>query len=195
MKITALTARTALVTAAFAIPAIAGTLLLPRFAVASPWWMRGIQSAFRVYSRTDGEVLRVRWVIADGYYLYRQKMSITAESPDLSVAAPLFPPGILKQDPYLGTQEIYTREVEATAAYHRIDAGAHPLQIKVSYQGCASAGLCYPPITKVISPANFSSVVRPVSQRWEAYAILGGGAAFVLAGLVLRKGRRLAVPA
>jgi thiol:disulfide interchange protein DsbD len=205
MKITALTARTALVTAAFAIPAIAGTLLLPRFAVASPWWMRGIQSnetdflppdvAFRVYSRTDGEVLRVRWVIADGYYLYRQKMSITAESPDLSVAAPLFPPGILKQDPYLGTQEIYTREVEATAAYHRIDAGAHPLQITVSYQGCASAGLCYPPITKVISPASFSSVVRPVSQRWEAYAILGGGAAFVLAGLVLRKGRRLAVPA
>jgi thiol:disulfide interchange protein len=101
----------------------------------------------------------------------------------------------MKQDPYLGTQEIYTHEVEATAAYRRIDAGAHPMQIKVTYQGCATAGLCYPPITKVISPASFSSLVRPESQRWEAYAILGGAAAFLLAGLMLRKGRRLAVPA
>jgi thiol:disulfide interchange protein len=121
-------------------------------------------------------------------------MSITAESPDLSVGAPLFPPGIMKQDPYLGTQEIYTHEVEATATYHRIDAGAHAMQIKVSYQGCATAGLCYPPITKVISPASFSSVVRPEPHQWEAYAILGGVAAFLLAGLMLRKGRRLAMP-
>jgi thiol:disulfide interchange protein len=184
---------------------IAVALTLPGYALARPWWMRDSQSnetdflppdvAFRVYSRTDGELVRVRWVIAEGYYLYRQKMSITAESPDLSVGTPLFPPGIIKQDPYLGAQEIYTRDVEATATYRRIDAGAHPMQIKVSYQGCATAGLCYPPITKVISPAILSSVVPPEPHRWEAYAILGGGAAFLLAGLMLRKGRRLAMPA
>src|SRR6202020_3132063 len=72
-------------------------------AVAKPWWMRGIESnetdflppdvAFRVGARIDGSALRVRWVIADGYYLYRQKISVAAESPDLVVSGIELPPG------------------------------------------------------------------------------------------------------
>src|SRR6266403_5178184 len=120
-------------------------------ATAKPWWMRGIQSnetdfldpdvAFRVGASVDGNVVRVRWVIADGYYLYRRKIEIKAESPDLAVAAPVLPQGVLKSDPYLGTQEIYQRQVEATGPFARFDAGAHPLQIKVTHPGCAEAGL------------------------------------------------------
>src|SRR6204780_4947392 len=129
---------------------------------AKPWGRRGIDSnesdflppdvAFRVAARVDGNVVKVRWVIADGYYLYRQKIEVKAESPDLLVSTPQLPVGVVKTDPYLGTQEIYTQQVEATVPYTRIDAGAHPIQIKVTYQGCAEAGLCYPPITKVVFP-------------------------------------------
>jgi thiol:disulfide interchange protein DsbD len=175
------------------------------FAVAKPWWMRGVESneadflppdaAFRVAASVEGNVIRVRWVIADGYYLYRQRMSIKAESPDLVIAAPALPQGILKVDPYFGNQEIYTQQVEATATYSRIDGGAHPLAIKVTYQGCAEAGLCYPPITKVISPQLGATVATPVAHPWEAVAILGGVLAFLLAGLSLRKGRKLDLPA
>jgi thiol:disulfide interchange protein DsbD len=181
------------------------TLALPGFASAKPWWIRGVDSneadflppdvAFRVSSRVDGDVVRVRWAIADGYYLYRQKMEIKAESPDLVVAAPSFPRGTLKTDPYLGTQEIFTQQVEGTAAYSRFDAGAHPIQIKVTYQGCAEAGLCYPAIVKVLFPSAKTQAVRTPEHPWEGYAIVGGALAFLLAGLSLRKERRLDTPA
>jgi thiol:disulfide interchange protein DsbD len=174
-------------------------------ATAKPWWMRGIESsetdflppdvAFRVNAWVDGNVVRVRWVIADGYYLYRHKIEIKAESPDLAVAAPLLPKGVLKVDPYLGTQEIYQRQVEATAPFTRFDAGAHPLQIKVTYQGCAEAGLCYPPITKVLFPQHAAPAAAVTSHPWVGVAILVGGFAFLLAGLSLRRGRTLELPA
>jgi thiol:disulfide interchange protein DsbD len=174
-------------------------------AVAKPWWMRGIDSnetdflppdvAFRAGARIDGSVLRVRWVIADGYYLYREKISVAAESPDLVVSGISLPRGVLKTDPYLGTQEIFIQQVEGTTAYRRLDYGAHPLQIKVTYQGCAEAGLCYPEITKVLSPVGAAPLASDTSPRWERYAIIGGACAFLLAGLVLRKDRNLPLPA
>ncbi len=174
---------------------------------AKPWWMRNIDSnetdflppdiAFRVAARVDGNVLKVRWVIADGYYLYRQKMQVQAESPDLVVSAPQLPAGLLKTDPYFGTQQIFIQQVEAMVPYSRIDAGAHPIQIKVTYQGCAEAGLCYPPITKVVFPTVGSppAAVSLSPYRWEGIAIIAGACAFLLAGLVLRKGRKLDIPA
>ena len=174
-------------------------------ASAKPWWMRGIESnesdflppdvAFRVSARVDGTVVRVRWIIADGYYLYRHRIEIKAESPDLALSAPALPKGVLKSDPYLGTQEIYQQQVEATVPYTRFDAGAHPLQIKVVYQGCAEAGLCYPPISKVLFPEQAASAIVPASHPWMGVAILAGGFAFLLAGLTLRKGRKLDLPA
>jgi thiol:disulfide interchange protein DsbD len=174
--------------------------------MAKPWWVRGVESnesdflppdvAFRVGARVDGSELRVRWIIADGYYLYKQRMQIQAESPDLTVGTASFPPGIQKKDPYLGTQEIFTHEVEATVPFARIDGGAHPLQIKVTYQGCAEAGLCYPPITRVIFPTS-TPLAAPSNppRAWEGMAILGGGLAFLLAGFILRGNRRLPMPA
>jgi len=172
---------------------------------AKPWWMRGVESndtdflppdvAFRAGARVDGNVVRVRWVIADGYYLYRQKIEIKAESPDLLIFTPTLPRGIVKIDPYFGSQEIYKQQVEAAVPFTRFDYGAHPMQIKVTYQGCAEAGLCYPPITKVIFPERAAVADAPVWHPWEVVAILGGAFAFLLAGLLLRKGRKLDLPA
>lgn len=180
--------------------------LMSGSAAAKPWWMRGIDSnetdflppdaAFRVGARVDGDLLRVRWIIADGYYLYRRKIEVTAESPDLVVSAVALPGGVLKNDPYLGTQEIFLHQVEGTVAYKRLDFGAHPIQIKVTYQGCADAGLCYLPISKVLFPQSpAASAVQSPPPKWEGIAILGGACAFLIAGLLLRKGRRPDLPA
>jgi thiol:disulfide interchange protein DsbD len=174
-------------------------------AAAKPWWMRGVESneadflppdaAFRVAATVEDRVIRVRWVIADGYYLYRRKIDVKPESPDLTLSPPALPQGTLKVDPYLGSQETYRQQVEATVAYTRSDAGAHPLQIKVTYQGCADAGLCYPPITKVLFPHASAPLAPAASHPWEGAGILAGALAFLLAGLLLRKGRRLDLPA
>ncbi len=193
-----------------------GGILAAGLATAKPWWMRGVESnqsdflppdvAFHVMAANEGQTLRVRWVIADGYYLYRQRMDIKAESPDLVLSAPVYPRGIVKTDAYFGSQETYRQQIEATVPFTRIDGGAHPLQIKVTYQGCADAGLCYPPITKVIFPTgvganagrganNASFTIAASPHPWERVAILGGGLAFLLAGLLLRKGRKLDLPA
>jgi len=175
-------------------------------AESKPWWMRDTDSnetdflppdiAFRAGAGLDGQVVRIRWVIADGYYLYKEKIEVKAESPDLVLGTPVLPPGIMKTDPYLGRQEIYTQQVEARVPYSRSDFGAHPIQVKVTYQGCAEAGLCYPPITRVM----FASAALPPPavnrpHRWELIAIVGGMFAFLIAGFGLRRGRKLALPA
>jgi thiol:disulfide interchange protein len=172
--------------------------------IAKPWWTRGSTSneqdflppddAFRLSAHTDGNLVRLRWVIADGYYLYRSRIEVRAESPDLLVDPPVLPAGTPINDAYLGSQQVYRQQVEASVGFKRLDYGAHPLQLKVFYQGCAEAGLCYPLLSKVISPDALAPP-RPGSPAWEPVAIIGGGCAFLLAGLMLRRGRRLEMPA
>lgn len=184
---------------------LAATAGLVGLATAKPWWMRGNESnesdflppdvAFRVASHVEGDTVRVHWSIAEGYYLYRQKMNIQAESPDLILSAPTFPRGTLKSDPYLGSQEIFLQQVEGSSTFTRSDGGAHPLEVKVTYQGCAEAGLCYPAITKVLFPRANAPIPEATGHPWEGTAIIGGGLAFLLAGFLLKKGRRLDTPA
>jgi len=179
-------------------------------AEAKPWWMRAApldeqnfldpDVAFRVHATIEGTNVHVHWTIADGYYLYRDKMQLRAESPDLAVDPASWPGGTVLPDPNFGLQHVYFDAVDATTAFHRSDFGAHPMQIKVVYQGCAKAGLCYPPITRVLFPQDAAAPgdrIPPAtpSPRWEGVAILGGGGAFLLAGLLLRKKRRLPTPA
>lgn len=179
-------------------------LALGGLASARPWWMRGIESndtdflppdvAFRVGVRQIGDTLRIRWVIAEGYYLYRHSMTVAAESPDLTVMGLDLPRGELKTDAFLGNQEVYRHVVEGTVPFRRVDFGAHPIEIKVTYQGCADAGLCYLPMTKVLYPQAIDSAPQAPGRPWEVAAILGGTGAFLMAGLLLRKGRRLELP-
>lgn len=173
-------------------------------AQAQPWWLRGSaaagrhflppDAAFRVSARIVGGKIALHWDIAHGYYLYRGKMNISAASPDLSVAPLQLPPGVLLTDRYFGPQQVYFHQANASAAYTRFDYGAHPIQIKLSYQGCAKAGLCYPPIVKVIFPDEATPAMTapnpltPSATR-EGIAIGAGLLAFLAAGLMGR-GRR-----
>ncbi len=181
-------------------------LLWPALTLAQPWWLKGNQAkdadflppdeAFRVSSRIDGNLIRIRWLIADGYYLYRSKFDITPESPGLILDPAVLPNGTSTTDEYFGTQEIYLQEVQSMVGYRRTDGGAHPLQIKVTYQGCAEAGLCYPPLVKVLHPE--ASVAPPIAQMAAsvqspraapAIAALAGVLVFFVAGIALRRRR------
>lgn len=180
-------------------------LLVAGSAQAKPWWLRGAAGtggdflppdvAFRVSAKTVGRRVAIHWDIAHGYYLYRSKMQVDAASPDLIVGRLHLPPGVRLTDRFFGAQEVFYRWVDASAPFTRLDFGAHPLQIKLSYQGCATAGLCYPPIVKVIFPdsdaaARAAPSPSPASATWEWFAIAAGMLAFLVAGVLGRRARQ-----
>ena len=96
----------------------------------------------------DANTLALSWKIAAGYYLYRQKFTLASSNPDVQLGTPDFPQGVIKNDPYMGTSEIYSHDLDLLIPVTRSD-GAGKFNLQVSYQGCAEAGFCYPPISKV----------------------------------------------
>jgi thiol:disulfide interchange protein DsbD len=95
-------------------------------------------------------VLHLRWVIADGYYLYKHRMKVTSGSTQVQLGAFKLPHGDTKTDEYFGTQEVYHHQVEADVPFSRATSATREIEAHVTYQGCAEAGLCYPPITKIL---------------------------------------------
>ena len=95
----------------------------------------------------DAKTLELRWQITPGYYLYRQKFDISSDNPDVQLGTPDFPQGEIKNDQYLGTSEIYKQDIDVLIPL-TVNNGATAFKLVVTYQGCAEAGLCYPPISK-----------------------------------------------
>ncbi len=98
--------------------------------------------------------IKATWDIAEGYYLYRERFGFESENKDLTLASPTFPKGDSKNDPNLGaTTEVYhhTITVEVPVERGQTAAQAVELALKVKFQGCADAGLCYPPQHKTAS--------------------------------------------
>lgn len=105
---------------------------------------------------TGSNGIRVDWSIRGGYYLYRSRLKIAAAGTPLGVLQ--LPQGQIKMDPYFGREEIYRNAVSGTVAVQGGNAAnARNLSLQVTYQGCADAGLCYPPITKTLAVALPSS--------------------------------------
>ena len=109
-------------------------------------------------------LVEARWDIADGYYLYRDKFLFRpAEGSGATLGDARFPKGKIKDDEYFGPMEVY---YDSVAALVPVAGGAAGAAVDVTYQGCAEAGLCYPPITRTVS------LLLPA-----ALAATGGGAA------------------
>jgi thiol:disulfide interchange protein DsbD len=98
----------------------------------------------------DGGMLDARFVIAPDYYLYRDKVAFSSETPGVTVATVQLPPGKEKHDEYFGRIEAYYQGFEADVPLLRDAAGALSAVFKVKYQGCAEKGICYPPIEKLV---------------------------------------------
>ena len=98
----------------------------------------------------DDKTLALHWQIAPGYYLYRQKFVLKSDNSDVQLGTPDFPEGQIKNDPYLGTSEIYSHDVDVLVPV-TVSNGATTFDLVATYQGCAEAGLCYPPQTKSVS--------------------------------------------
>ncbi len=106
------------------------------------------------------------WAIADGYYLYRDKFEISLESADGVTLGPVeLPEGEHKNDEFFGDIQVFHDVVDVDLRLQR-DAGPElPVTLRFKYQGCADAGVCYPPITRHIDltlPPADSASAAPV---------------------------------
>jgi thiol:disulfide interchange protein DsbD len=100
----------------------------------------------------SADAITLRWQIARDYYLYRDKVAVTTTSPAAVLGAPVLPPGKTKHDEYFGEQVVYYDELVVNVPVSR-KSDLTDLPIEVTYQGCAEAGLCYPPIRKQLAVA------------------------------------------
>jgi thiol:disulfide interchange protein DsbD len=91
-----------------------------------------------MFSYTEKEdTLSLNWEIAEGYYLYQKRLKIKADGETIEL--PTLPKGELKQDKYFGEVFVYHDSLSFNLNTKQAKT------ISLSYQGCAEAGLCYPP--------------------------------------------------
>ncbi len=93
------------------------------------------------------DIVRVKWQIADGYYMYRDKIHFKSDNPKVKLADPVFPPPTqIKNDQYFGKEAIYRHSLSVDLPVLR-QRGSKPLNftLTATVQGCADAGLCFPP--------------------------------------------------
>ena len=131
--------------------------------------------AFRLAASAAGpDRVQLSWAIAPGYYLYQARLKFATASPGITLGKPELPAGDTKNDEYFGKQIVYHNGLVAQLRVARAAGAGNSLALAVTYQGCAEAGLCYPPITKqftlaltAAADAPGASAARPVPTSFR----------------------------
>ena len=146
------------------------------------------ERAFQFSAREVEGGVEVRFAIADGYYLYRDRMRFSAEGP-VQLGTPQFPPAIAHKDEFFGDMPIYRKQMAVVVPVQ----GQGRYELKVISQGCADAGVCYVPMESRASlRAGAGSASIDGGSGLSIYAsdtdiarLLQGNFALALGGFVL----------
>jgi thioredoxin:protein disulfide reductase len=132
----------------------------------------------------DSKTVRLNWNIADGYYLYQERISVEADASQGKLGAVAMPKGEEKFDKNFNkTMVVYKHQLSLDVPIEKANAS---LPITVGYQGCAVAGLCYPPTTADLKVALAIYGASADSVKVEANGdLFGGGAQAVAAATPL----------
>lgn len=155
----------------------------------------------------------LRFVAAEGYYLYRHQFKFKVEPAELAGVPVELPDGLHKTDEYFGDVQVFYEVLDIEVPLNNPDN--RPLNLTVTYQGCADKGLCYPPETETlainggVASAESGTVQAKAGWSWVDLALMfaaGLTLTFtpcvlpmlpILSGVVLRgrpsKGRGLAL--
>ncbi|MFC7090415.1 protein-disulfide reductase DsbD [Halomonas salifodinae] len=128
-----------------------------------------VHEAFQASAWHDDQTLYVGFTAAEDYYLYRHRFAV--ESEDVALGEPLLPPGEAMSDEFLGDVNVFFDRVvfEVPLAEAPV-SGAVPFTL--SFQGCALAGLCYPP--ERLEMTALPGSAPPAFADWEADGDAGG---------------------
>jgi thiol:disulfide interchange protein DsbD len=158
-----------------------------------------IPDAFAV----DGNMIEFGIRLLPGYYLYKSKISLVSLNDNAKAGRLELPKGKMKTDEWLGEQEVYFDEVFGKVAIARATPEAMDLEIELSYQGCKVDGICYLPVSRILTVSlpeatattDLSSVSdsdRPVSEQARLAQIITESSIWVAAGLFFLAGLGLA---
>ncbi|MDD1614912.1 MAG: thiol:disulfide interchange protein, partial [Methylococcaceae bacterium] len=104
--------------------------------------------AFKISAKAlTSDQLEISWDIAEGYYLYRNKMQFKSKTEQIHTVTPAFPAGDTKHDENFGDVVIYRNHLRIPVSLASASQ-ASSIQLLVQYQGCADRGICYPPQKK-----------------------------------------------
>ncbi|VVQ32665.1 Thiol:disulfide interchange protein DsbD [Pseudomonas fluorescens] len=121
-----------------------------------------VEKAFVFTSeRLESGETQLYWQITDGYYLYQKRLKFDGLPAEQH---PVLPEGEAHSDEFFGEQQVYRQGLEL-----KIPAGATG-QIKVGFQGCADAGLCYPPQTQIVDLGGQSTTAATDEAPDQALA-------------------------
>lgn len=115
-----------------------------------------VDQAFNFDFQQQGPNLSLNWKIRDGYYLYRDKIELVGDQAQL--AAFILPKGIEHHDEFFGDTQVYEKQLNLSVPLRQASGQA---SLKVSYQGCAVAGFCYPPETRLIPLSEVAGRASP----------------------------------
>ena len=158
--------------------------------------------AFVLNARFDkANELTVAWQIAPSYYLYRDKLGVTAAG-RIDLGSPALPKGVAHTDDNFGDVEVFFDYVEIKVPFARASPDALDIAITAAFQGCKENSICYPPGEQTMSlelpassefpaaaPDTGSSERVSEQDQWLSrivngswWTLLGG---FYVAGLLL----------
>jgi len=154
--------------------------------------------AYRLEAVTDGpDRIVVRFSIAPGYYLYRDKTTFAAQSQRGAVVRPgEWPAAQTYSDEYFGEQAVYFNEALVPLDVIRTQPGADTLRLTVGFMGCQENGVCYPPLKRELTveladaPANAEAVAADgapsgANGTTEAMGLFAALGLALLGGLIL----------
>lgn len=126
-----------------------------------------VDEAFAFNAVQQGARVYLDWQIKPNYYLYQDKIAISGEH--ITLGDITLRQGEPYHDEFFGDVNIYTTPLFVEVPLAEYQAGA---RLMVQYQGCAKAGFCYPPETKVIDLTSFEFqdadvVIAPTSTNSE----------------------------
>ena len=126
--------------------------------------------AFRFSARLlDGQTVEARFAIAEGYYLYRDRIHFVVEPASAGLTVPPLPEGKVKEDQFFGRVETYRGGVVVNLALTDVKPGQQVV-IAAESQGCADIGLCYPPtVQRVTLALPEASVIQNTPSNKKAW--------------------------
>lgn len=135
------------------------------------------EQAFQLFVNIkDEQTLQLNWLIAERYYLYREKIRLSLiDSSGVSLGNYEIPHGKPQHDEAFGQVEIFYQDLNFDLPLIRTTQDPQNISLVVAYQGCAERGVCYPPIQKTvqlalpamtkIGSANAALADNPLSEQ------------------------------
>ncbi len=111
------------------------------------------EEAFQFFATVqDAQTIHVNWAIAEGYYLYREKIALQIlGAKGVELLAYNVPRGKPKQDEAFGEVEVLHHTLSFHVPLKRSLRTEQRITLKASFQGCADRGVCYPPMEKTVT--------------------------------------------